>query len=620
MGKSPAARKRSVVRPARRTTSVRTGKNSSFDIFRARKIYALAFVVIFMLLGAIYLLFQGHAATTLPDPLYNASPAPWNQPIGTNPVLDPNSTTMVNAVDSRVNPTMNAFGMPLYTSTASDPSYTVKCVNSSGALAPGQCDSLFDNKQPIHIPNNAKAATGDDHWLFIYDTTKNLIFEMWEASKSGSTWTYQTGDVYSPTGDGVHQSDGSVQDGNGSSYFAGVVSAADWNRGYINHALSFASQATVANQGRYPMNAQTDGGSGSGHVVPMGARFFLDASVNCDGLGASKLEAMVCHAMQTYGGYIHDTGGVPLSIYFQEDGSTGGLWGGQGWNENMTFSKIPWSKMHVLKSWNSYTAAATSISSFVALPSSISYNGSSTLSWSSANASSCSISPIIGSVSASGSHSTGALVATTTYTLSCSGNGTVSRQTTITVASKGGTSPSPTPAPTSSPNPSPTGGNPAASTPSSTTPAASSPASSAQNSNYITPDSLNGDGGSGAPSGNTTATPLSSATVATALPACTAGRMFSHGVCACPGSNNTGVCSFARAANPIISIAAAATAGLLIFRITTSVLGISSSLSTDVTTIRSLRRRGRLALIGLGICVILYITFEFLLPGGVLNR
>lgn len=89
----------------------------------------------------------------------------------------------------------------------------------------------------------------------------------------------------------------------------------------------------------------------------MGARFFLDSSVNCDGLGASKLEAMVCHAMQKYGGYMHDTGGVALSIYFQENSSAGSVWSNQGWNENMTFSKIPWNKMHVLKSWNSYTAA-----------------------------------------------------------------------------------------------------------------------------------------------------------------------------------------------------------------------------------------------------------------------
>lgn len=282
------------------------------------------------------------AATTavLPDPLFTPD-SPWNQPIGTNVQLDPNSSTMVNAVDSRVNPTTQAFGMPLYIGTASDPTYNVH----TG-------DSLFNSKQPIHIPNNAAASTGDDHWLFVYDTTQNLIFEMWLANKNGNTWSADTGDVYSPAGDGVLQPDGSKQSGNGGSYFGGVVNQNDATRGYINHALSLASQATLKNAGRPPMNQQTDGGNG---VVPMGARFQLDPSVNCDRLsGASKGEIMICHAMQTYGGYMHDTGGVPMSIYFQEDGTTGNAWSALGLNENTALTKIPWNKMRVLKAWNSY--------------------------------------------------------------------------------------------------------------------------------------------------------------------------------------------------------------------------------------------------------------------------
>ena len=326
---------------------VRTGGSAAKSRRASWKLwYVIPFIVAFAALGGGYLIFQSHAATpTLPDPLYNGGQAPWNQPIGTNPTLDPNSAAMVSAVDSRVNPTMNAFGMPLYTSTASDPTCTVTLT--------GGGDEPFDSDQPIHVPANAAASTGDDHWLFIYDSTKNLIFEMWEASKSGNCFTANTGNVYSPTGDGVLQPNGQTQDGNGSSYFAGVVSAQDWARGYINHALSLAAQATLSNQGRYPMNKSTDGNSNG--TVPMGARFFLDKSVNCDGLGASKVETMVCHAMQTYGAYMHDTGGVPMSIYFQEDTSAGGIWSAAGWNENMTFSKIPWNQMHVLASWNSYT-------------------------------------------------------------------------------------------------------------------------------------------------------------------------------------------------------------------------------------------------------------------------
>ena len=344
------ARGSRTTRSAGKKIAVRTGGLATKNRRASWKFwYAIPFITAFALLGGGYFIFQSHAAApALPDPLYNSGQAPWNQPIGTSPVLDPNSAAMVSAVDSRVNPTMNAFGMPLYTSTSSDPTCTVQLT--------GGGDQPFDSDQPIHIPSNAASSTGDDHWLFIYDTTKNLIFEMWEATKSGSCFSANTGNVYSPTGDGVLQPNGQTQDGNGSSYFAGVVSAQDWARGYINHALSLATQATLSNQGRYPMNKSTDGNSNG--TVPMGARFFLDKSVNCDGLGASKVETMVCHAMQTYGAYMHDTGGVPMSIYFQEDTSAGGIWSAAGWNENMTFTKIPWNQMHVLASWNSYTAVS----------------------------------------------------------------------------------------------------------------------------------------------------------------------------------------------------------------------------------------------------------------------
>jgi hypothetical protein len=79
------------------------------------------------------------------------------------------------------------------------------------------------------------------------------------------------------------------------------------------------------------------------------------------------------------------------------------------------------------------TSPPTSISTFTASPSSIAYNGSSTLSWASSNATGCSIAPSIGAVAASGSHGTGALTSSTTYTLTCSGNGSVSRQASVSV-------------------------------------------------------------------------------------------------------------------------------------------------------------------------------------------
>ena len=293
------------------------------------------------------------------------SDSPWNMPIGTNVQLDPHSSGIISQLTPCCHvPTLYRFGMPIYTSTASDPSYTVKDTGN---------DSLFTSHQPLHIPDAAAPSPGSDHWLFIYDKTQNLIFEMWNTHKDGDTWTTQTGDVYSPTGDGILQVDGSKQSGNGASYFGGVITDADIQRGYINHALSFAASNTSSTW-RYPMNA-SDGSSDDVNAVPMGARLQLDPSVNCNALpGASLGEKMVCQALETYGGYVRDSGGVTLSMYFEgEDlsdpdrnppstpgnpGRTGGIFNKIGLQDSKDLSDIPWDKLRVLKAWNSYTPAS----------------------------------------------------------------------------------------------------------------------------------------------------------------------------------------------------------------------------------------------------------------------
>ena len=292
--------------------------------------------------------------------------SPWNLPIGSNVQFDPNSSGMVSLLASGQHvPTLYRFGMPMYTSAASDPVYTVQ---DSGN------DSTFEANMPIHIPDTAAPSPGSDHWMFVFDTTKHLIFEMWKAKKQGDMWTAQTGNVYSPTGDGIHQVDGSLQSGNGGSYFGGVVTQTDLARGYIDHALSFVTQYT-ATTWRYPMSA-SDGQGTDPNDLPMGARLQLDPSINCDTLaGASIGEKIICHALQTYGGYIRDTGGVALSIYFEgEDlkdpnrnppkspgnpGRPGGAFDQVGLHDAADLSHIPWDKLRVLQAWNSFTSLST---------------------------------------------------------------------------------------------------------------------------------------------------------------------------------------------------------------------------------------------------------------------
>lgn len=198
-----------------------------------------------------------------------ANNSPWNMPIGTNVQLDPNSAQMLRELTTGTHvPALFQDGIPIYTGTASDPLSIVQ-----------DSDATFQAYQPIPIPAAAAPSPGTDHWLVIYDQTKNLFFEMWDAHKSGNTWSASAAEVYSPTGDGILQPDGTPQPGNGASYFGGVVTHADIERGFINHALALASQFTSA-AFRYPMH-RSDGHRGD---IPLGARLQLDPSVNCQTL------------------------------------------------------------------------------------------------------------------------------------------------------------------------------------------------------------------------------------------------------------------------------------------------------------------------------------------------
>ena len=303
------------------------------------------------------------AASIFPGVLYSASSA-WNVPVGSHVVLDPHSSAIAQRLaDGYHVPAMFEYGMPIYVATAHDPLYNV--VSN---------DHAFNAHNPFHIPATAAPSPGSDKWMFIYDTTKQMIFEMWHAEKKGKTWTTQSGAVFSPTGDGVLQVDGTKSGGNGASYFAGVVRAADIQRGYINHALSLAS-AYTATTWRYPMSGSDGQGSGP-EDAPMGARVQLDPSVNCQSLPhASVGEKMVCKALQKYGGYIRDSAGpgVALSVYFEGEnlndpnrhppngspgnpGRNGGIFDSVGLHDQQEMQDIPWNQLRVLKAWNSFTA------------------------------------------------------------------------------------------------------------------------------------------------------------------------------------------------------------------------------------------------------------------------
>jgi hypothetical protein len=273
-----------------------------------------------------------------------ADNSPFNDPIGTNVQLDPNSAAMVSkAAASPAIADFIEFGTPIFFADASTPKYNIKC--SAGY---GDC---FLEHQPVPIPDGAKSAPGSDGQMVVVDLSTNKTYDFWiyQNDHANTAW----GDVIDITGPGYDSPENSAL-GAGTSRLAGIVRTYEMTSS-IEHALVFSTES-CDKQMRVPAT-KSDGQSGG---IPEGARFQLDPSINVDTLsGITPGEKVVAKAMQKYGAYAIDCGGASMAMQFENPIGKTDPYAGVGFsNDYFAMSHIPWDKMRVLKAWNSYTPVA----------------------------------------------------------------------------------------------------------------------------------------------------------------------------------------------------------------------------------------------------------------------
>ncbi|MFI5736638.1 right-handed parallel beta-helix repeat-containing protein [Kribbella sp. NPDC051587] len=302
-----------------------------------------------------------------PSDLYTATDGSVNYfrtAIGANPRLDSNSAAIVNSMGSNT-PRLNGpeWQITLYTASNSDPLYHPEFNQDWGC-------SVGDG---IHIPDYAtRELPGDgDAWVVVYNKDDKTVKSIWGASKSGGSWNGECGGTWPAAGGGGTESK-TAGVGNGAEVQAGAgfILNSEIATGKIEHALAFTSRTTCGNF-RKPAG-KSDGSTGGASCVPMGARLQLDPSVNCAGLsGASAGEKMICVALQTYGGYVLDSGGPgpisgigiagddltdPNRAPWQTPGNgmrSGGILNKVGLDgSTAALSHIPWTKLRVLATWN----------------------------------------------------------------------------------------------------------------------------------------------------------------------------------------------------------------------------------------------------------------------------
>jgi hypothetical protein len=300
---------------------------------------------------------------------------PYRTAIPANPVLDPDSPRFVALLEPLIATTME-FGLVARYSTATDPVYSVHFRTLDGEDWGQPFDQVVDTARgsascnPLHIPADLAVPTGDqrttDGWVYILDTTKpGLICAIWQARRAGGAWVGSYGGVVDGAGDGANLA-GAIS---GSRIPHNAVLASEIAHGSIDHALSFAARRQDPAVFRVP--ALTTDGQGLPGQLQQGMRFQLDPAFDCAAMpGSSRVERMVCVALQIYGMYNNDsTAGQASGIVFQTDDPTdparvpplhpgaftrsNGIYQQNGLTyDYFPFGHIPLDRFRLLRTWN----------------------------------------------------------------------------------------------------------------------------------------------------------------------------------------------------------------------------------------------------------------------------
>jgi hypothetical protein len=281
-----------------------------------------------------------------------ADTSAWNQPIGSNVELDPNSAAMVAKLSSgQQGAALYDFGTPIFFADSSTPKYQIDCTMPWGACG-------LEGEQ-VPIPAGAQPAPGSDGQMVIVDLSAKKSYEFWQYKNDKATTSW--GGILPIDGDGR----GTPQNhavGAGTSRLAGVVRTYEIEQGVIDHALVFATKYCKTGENRPPATKDDGKYTGEG-AIPEGARVQLDPTVNVDAIaGITKAEKAVGKALQKYGGYVIDCAASEMAVSFENPIGKADPYPAAGFsNDYFEMDKIPWNQLRVLKAWNSYNGTPAGI-------------------------------------------------------------------------------------------------------------------------------------------------------------------------------------------------------------------------------------------------------------------
>jgi hypothetical protein len=278
----------------------------------------------------------------------------WNAPTAAAAPLAANSQTMVNDLASQV----TTYGSWLNTTKYSIPAYVVPADQPTvGVHLTSWGPDLQLALNAVPIPPGAKPAAGGDESLTVWQPSTDKLWDFWGLTQSttgawSTKWGGEMDNVSTNPGYFTHlgQSTNWGGTGTGLPLLGGLVTIADLNRGYIDHALAIA--IPMGQKGVFAWPAQrSDGGYTGGVAIPEGTMFRLDPTVNIASLNLPYLDRLLAQAAQTYGIVVRDQSGC-VSFYAQDPTTTGSnpwapLFGKT--DVGTYIGKFPWSHLQALQ-------------------------------------------------------------------------------------------------------------------------------------------------------------------------------------------------------------------------------------------------------------------------------
>jgi hypothetical protein len=247
--------------------------------------------------------------TPTPAPTANPAPCPmfpstnvWNKRVDSLPVRS-DSATMIGAIGlgSVLHPDFSSlawngglgYGIPFNKVNLSTPTYHVSFQYASES-DPG----------PYPIPSSPKIEGGSDAHLLLWDTEGCNLYEIFDASKSGGSWSGGSGAIWDLRSNALRPNGWTSADAAGLPILPGLARYDEVAAGAILHALRFTAPRTCSSH-IYP--ARHDAGSYScASYPPMGLRVRLKASVDISGFPAQA--QVILLALKRYGMLLADNG------------------------------------------------------------------------------------------------------------------------------------------------------------------------------------------------------------------------------------------------------------------------------------------------------------------------